>query len=106
MSEENITQEFRLKNVDEKRNYLIQELIQNELMSKKHKNVYRVLNYIENLLILISTVNGCVFISVFASLVGIFIEITSSLIGFKICVITAGTKKYKYIIKKKSITKY
>ena len=92
MSEENITQEFRLKNIDEKRNYLIQELIQNELMSKKHKNVYRVLNYIENLLILISTVNGCVFISVFASLVGIFTEITSSLIGFKICVITAGTK--------------
>ena len=92
MSEENITQEFRLKNIDEKRSYLIQELIQNELMSKKHKNVYRVLNYIENLLILISTVNGCVFISVFASLVGIFIEITSSFIGFKICVITAGTK--------------
>ena len=106
MSEENITQEFRLKNIDEKRNYLIQELIQNELMSKKHKNVYRVLNYIENLLILISTVNGCVFISVFASLVGIFIEITSSLIGFKIFVITAWNKKYKYIIKKKSITKY
>ena len=37
----------------------------------------------------------------FASLVGIPIGITSSVIGLKICVITAGIKKYKSIIKKK-----
>ena len=67
MSEENISQEFRLKNTDETRNYLIQEINQNELMSKKHKIVDRVLNYIEHLLILISTVTGCVSISAFAS---------------------------------------
>ena len=64
----------------------------NELMSKNHKNVYRVLNYIENLLILVSTVTGCISISDFASLVGISIGITSSAIGLKICVITAGIK--------------
>ena len=29
MSEENINQELRLKNIDEARNYLIDELIQN-----------------------------------------------------------------------------
>ena len=46
MSEENITQEFRLKNIDETRNYLIEEINENELMIKKHKKVYRVLNYI------------------------------------------------------------
>ena len=40
VSEENISQEFRLKNIDETRNYLIEEINQNELMSKKHKNVY------------------------------------------------------------------
>ena len=61
-------------------------------MSKNHKNVYRVLNYIENLLILVSTVTRCISISDFASLVGISIEITSSAIGLKICVITAGIK--------------
>ena len=93
MSEENISQEFRLKNIDETRNYLIEEINQNELMSKKHKKVYRVSNYIEHLLILISTVMGCISISAFASLVGIPIEITSSAIGLKICVITAGIKK-------------
>ena len=49
MSEENIHQEFRLKNMDETRNYLIEEINQNELISNKHKNVYRVLNYIEHL---------------------------------------------------------
>ena len=50
MVEENISQEFRLKNIDETRNYLIEEINQNELMSKKHKKVCRVLNYIDHLL--------------------------------------------------------
>ena len=50
---------------------------------------------------LVSTVTGCVSISAFASLVGIPIGFTSSAIGSKICVITAGIKKYKSIIKKK-----
>ena len=70
-------------------------------MSKKHKNVYRVLNHIEHLLILISTVAGCVSISTFTSLVGIPIGITSSAIRLKICVIISGIKKYKSVIKKK-----
>ena len=61
-------------------------------MSKKHKNVCRVLNHIDHLLIVISTITGCVFISAFASLVGIPIGITSSAIGLKICEITAGIK--------------
>ena len=95
MSEENISQELKLKNMDETRNYLIEEINQNELMSKKHKKVYGVFNYIEHLLIWISIVTGCVSISVFASLVGIPIGITSSGIGWKICVITAGIKKYQ-----------
>ena len=36
MAEENITQQFRLKNIDDTRNYLIEEINRNELMSKKH----------------------------------------------------------------------
>ena len=39
MSEENISQDFRLKNKDEKGNHLIEEIKQNELMSKKHKKL-------------------------------------------------------------------
>ena len=70
-------------------------------MSKKHKKVCRVLNYIDHSLIVISTITGCVSISAFASLVGIPIGITSSATGLKVCVITAGIKKYKSIIKKK-----
>ena len=47
MSEENITsQEFRLKTINEARNYLIEEINQNELISKKYKKVYRAFNYI------------------------------------------------------------
>ena len=70
-------------------------------MIKKHKKVYRVLNYIEHLLVLISTVTGWDSISTFASLVCLRIGITSSAIGLKTCVITAGIKNYKSIIKKK-----
>ena len=39
MSEENISQDFRMKNKDEKGNYLIKEINQNELISKKHKKL-------------------------------------------------------------------
>ena len=103
MSEEYISQEFWLRNIDETRNYFIIEINQNELMSKKHKSVCRVLNYIKHLLILISTVTGCVSISAFVSLVGVGIPIglKSPEIGLKICAITAGIKNYKSITKKK-----
>ena len=48
MAEENKSQEFRLKNIDETRNYLFEEINRNDLMSKKYKKVCRVLNYIEH----------------------------------------------------------
>ena len=73
-----------MKNRDETRNDFIKEINQNELINKKHKKVCRILNYIEYLLILISTVSGCVFISAYYFLVGI------PAIGLKISVITAG----------------
>ena len=101
MVEENISQEFRLKNIDETRNYLIEEINRNELMSKKHKKVCITLNYIEHFLILASTITGCISISAFVSLLGIPIGITNSAIGLKICAITVGIKKFKSIIKKK-----
>ena len=44
MAEENVSQEFRLKNIDETRNYLTEEINWNELMSKKNKNVLTALN--------------------------------------------------------------
>ena len=75
MAKENISQEFRLKNIDEARNYLIQEINRNELMIKKHKKVCTTLNYIKLSLILISPITGCVSISAFAFLVGVPIGI-------------------------------
>ena len=59
-----------MEKIDEINN-LIEEINRNELISKKHKTVRRVLNYIDHSLILISTITGCVSISAFASLVGI-----------------------------------
>ena len=101
--EENLSREFRLKNIDETRNYLIEEINRNELMSKKHKKICTTVIYFEHFLILAYWI---VSISPFASLIGIPIGITSSAIGLKICAITAGIKKYKSIMKmKKNISK-
>ena len=37
MFEENVSQEIRFKNIDEARNFVLGEIKQNELMSRKHK---------------------------------------------------------------------
>ena len=81
MIEENINHKSRLKNIDETRNYLIDKIKENELISKKHKNICTTLKYIEHLLILPFTMNGCVSVSAFSSVVGIPIGITISGIG-------------------------
>ena len=65
----------------------------NELISKKHKKVYWVLNYIDHSLIAVSTISGSVSTPAFVSLVGIPIGITSSEFPLKVCVITTGIKK-------------
>ena len=70
-------------------------------MSKEHKNVYRVLSYIEYLFILISTVTWYISIAGAASLVDISMGATTYAIGLKLCVTLAGIKKYKTIIVKK-----
>ena len=58
--------EFRLRNTDETRNYLLGEINHNDLMSEKYKKTCKYLNYVEHLLILSSTISGCVSISAFA----------------------------------------
>ena len=68
-------------------------------MSKKHKKVCTIINYIEHFLILAFTSTGCVSISASASLVDIPIGITSSVTGLKTCAIIARIKKYKSINK-------
>ena len=100
---EESSQEFRLKNIDETRNYFLAEIKQNELVSRKHEKICTTLNYIEHALILASTVTRCISIAAFASLIGIPIRIMSSAIGLKICAVTARIKKDKSIIKKKKI---
>ena len=81
--------------------YCITFIEHNDLISEKYKKISRYLNYAEHLLILVSTVTGCVSIPVFASLVAILLGITSSAVGLKICAITARIRRYKSIIKKK-----
>ena len=69
-------------------------------MSKKHKKVCRVANYIGLLLASNFIITEYVSISAFASLVRIPIGVTSSAVELKICSITAAIQRYKSIIKK------
>ena len=77
------------------------------LFSKKRKKVFIALNYVEQLLSLVSAITGYVSISDFVSFVGFSKGIASFGVGSKICVLAAGIKNYKWIIKwkKKSIIK-
>ena len=75
------------------RNYLIEEINQNELISKKQKMICTTLNYIEHFLVVLSTITGYVSISAFASLIGITMQTESSAIKINICTKTPGIKK-------------
>ena len=98
---EEASPEFRSRKIDETRNYLIDEVKHNDLMSGKYKKSCKYLKYAEHLLILASAVTGCISISAFASLDAIPVGITSSVVGIKVLAVTAGIKKYKSAIKKK-----
>ena len=97
--------EFRLRNIDEARNYLIEEINHNDLMSERYNKTCKCLNYVENLLIVASTLSDSASISAFDSLVVIPVSITSSPVGMEICTITAGVKKHK-LVKKKNKKEY
>ena len=56
----NISQEFKLKNIDKTKNNFLEEIEQSELMSNKHKKVCTTLNYTAHFLILASTITGCI----------------------------------------------
>ena len=47
--------EFRLRKIDEIRNDLLVEIKHNDLMSERYKKTCKYLNFVEHLLILIST---------------------------------------------------
>ena len=61
--------EFRLRKTDKTRNYFLEEIKHNDLMSEKCKKTCRYLNYVENFLVLVSTYTNCVSISAFSLLV-------------------------------------
>ena len=70
-------------------------------MSKNHKKICRILNCIEHFVILVSAITGCLYISVFDSLFGIHIGITSFVIELNNSIKTARIKSYKSLIDKK-----
>ena len=90
MTEENISQEFRLKNIDETRNYFIEKTNQNKLVREK---VCGISNYSEHLLILASTLLDVFQIFAFAFLLEILVGITSSAVVLENFSVTVEIKK-------------
>ena len=86
---------FRLIKIDETRNYLLDEIKHNDLISEKYKQACKYLNDVEHLLILASTINACISISAFDSLVFVSVVVTGSAVGIKICAIRKKKKKKK-----------
>ena len=78
---EEVSLEIRFKKVDQTRNYLLEDIKHNDLMSEKYKKTCKYLSYVKHLLILASKVTGCISTSEFALLVTIPPGITSSPVG-------------------------
>ena len=83
------------------RNYLLEKMKQSEFMTRNYKKICTALSCVEHFLTLACTITRYISISAFSSLIGIPKAITSSVIRLKICVLAAGIKNYKSIIKKK-----
>ena len=83
---------FRLRKIDETKNYVLDEMKHNNLLSEKYKETCNYLNYVEHLLTLVLTITVRVSISAFTSLVFVPVGITSSGVGINIYAVTAGIK--------------
>ena len=81
--------EFRLRKIDETKNNVLDEIKYNDLMHEQYKNTCKYLNYTEHLLILRSTVTGCISVLPFAPSVCVPVGITGSAVGINNCAITA-----------------
>ena len=69
MSEE-ASLEFRLTKIDETKNYVLDEIKHNDLMSEKYRIMTcKYSNHVKHLLILGSTITDCVSVSALASLI-------------------------------------
>ena len=90
-----------LKKTDEKRNYLLDGIKNNDLTSEKYKKTFKCLNYVEHSLILALTIISCVSNSASSFSVCVPVGIIGYAVGIKICAITVGIKRYKSIINQK-----
>ena len=93
--------EFRLRKIYETKNHFLDEIKHNDLMTEKYEKTCKYLNYVENFIILVSTVTGWVSISAFASLIFVPVRIKNSALGLNIFAIIEGIKKYSQLSRKK-----
>ena len=95
------SRKFRFKKLDETRNYLLDEINHNDLISEKYKKIFKYLNCIEHLLILVSAVAVYVSISAFSSLFCVPVGVMRSAAGMTLCEITTASKIISQLSRKK-----
>ena len=95
------SRKFRFKKLDETRNYLLDEINHNGLMSEKYKKIFKYSNCIEHLLILVSAVAVYVSISAFSSLFCVPVGVMRSAAGMTLCEITTASKIISQLSRKK-----
>lgn len=78
-----------MENIDDTRNYFIEQINSNDMTNKKYKKICKALNYIAHFFFLTVAVTVCFSISAFASGAGISKGIVSPAVVLKICVIAA-----------------
>ena len=105
MGKYNINHKFRLRKIDKIWNFFIEEIKQNELISKKQKQICKILRYTKHLFNLASTGTEYVLVADFASLVDIPVNIPNFVTTMNVLVLTVWIKMYKSIVKKKSVIK-
>ena len=76
--------EFRLNKIDNIKDLFIEEINEREKVSKRLKKILSIINYFDELLLLITRSPGAVSMCSFATIIGSYIWLASAMIGLKV----------------------
>ena len=91
-------QQFRLKKINEIKDYFVAEIKERELMSKRLSKYIASFDYFDKSLIVLSVTTGSISIASFATVIGVPVGIVSASFGLKFSIFTGIMKK---MLKKK-----
>ena len=94
-------QQFRLKKINEIRDYFLAEIKERESMSKKISKYFAFFNYFDKPLIVLSVTTGSISIDLFATVIGAPVGIASASFSIAFSISTGLIKKILKTIRNK-----